>query len=1055
VGASCLLGHIGVIYCPNPLRPASERQVHRLAITSCDTIASLVQRLGLAATPLAATLNGTAVPRRRWRRTRVRAFDVLVLQQVARGASIALWVGESATAAGKSVGWATVLAMAAYVAFNVVVSMALSMLANALAGNKSNRQTDDSSPTAYSIEGGSNSVRPYEPLPLVLGEHRLFPDYASRPFAEFVEDETTTHEVINNTPAFEPRTPPEWSYTPGKDQWSPITPAPPWTLIATSAVGDIGTYEYYGDNAARTYNRPFGFPSGVITQPHTFVVRHSPFSWEDDAITDYESWLTTQQPPDFGGGPVNWRPIDGSDLPVLVRYGRIEIEHTERLTSIFNFGFGDLAIDDLRVGSTPLDSYVGWQLDAARVPPGQGECTVLTGYSSEEWPTDDYPDDCQIVEGGKLEQRDQVLNDGWIERTGKPARYVQIDLAGRLFKQGDGIEELTCTFEFHYRRAGSSAWVPLDVSPATVINTDTTIWRQTFSQAFDFDVDALRVRRLTPEPTDAREVSEMELTRVKFFRWPTALYPAQQRRALMLRASGQINGRIDRLSAMVRAKHWCWSSAAPWSGSYPGDGGAWAWGYTVNPAWLFLFYARGGFLNPKTAPAHLGLAGWLDEPAPGNGERLFGAGLTNDRIDYASIVAWGQFCAAHGLECRKVVTEARSCGDVLDEIAAAGRGSKTWATGKLGVVWEAAGQPDVAAFGMANIIAGSFSVQYLTDDTVDEYALEFTDSGADYEAGTVYAVVPGVTLPVNQQTERAAYSMPKAQAQRLVNLLAAGKHYHRRTITWETGLFGANVQRGDIVRLAHDLTKWAHSGRLTAVELRNAKVTRVHLAAEVGSTDAGARFWLWIGKPDGGYLSVECAPPTERTRELAVIGNWPAADAPGWIDAGAGDASCNQASHWPDSVPEDWAFLAGPEPTPGKRVRIVNTEATSERRLRIVARDEYEAYYPMEWGLNNPGPAPSGERVIARAFNLAALPTDAGGIRLAWELEAANGADVRVAANHGPSQQVPIQGHLTVPGRELLLPAYKPGTHLSISILPVAAGTPTAIEGDSLEITVT
>jgi hypothetical protein len=752
-----------------------------------------------------------------------------------------------------------------------------------------------------------------------------------------------------------------------------------------------------------------------------------------------------------------WHPIDGSDLPVLVRYGRLEIEHTERLTSIFNFGIGDLTIDDLRIGSTPLVNYVGWQRDDARVPAGHGDRTMLTGYTSDGWPTDAYPDDCQTVDGGTLEQRDNTPNAGWIERVGKPSRYVQIDLGGRLFRQGNsgGIEELSCTFEFQYRAAGSDVWQPMAASPATATNGDTTVWRQTYSQLFSVDVDAVRVRRTTPQPTDAQEVSEIDLSRIKFFRLPTALYPTQRRVALMIRATAQLNGTLDRLSAMVRAKHWRWNSSAPWSGAYPGAGGSWVWGETVNPAWLFLYYARGGFLNPTAAPAHLGLAGWLDESAANNGVRLFGAGLANDRIDYASIVAWAQFCDAAGLECRKVVTETRNCGDVLDEIAAAGRGSKSWATGKLGVVWEAAGQPDVAAFGMANIIAGSFSVQYLTDDTVDEYALEFTDSAADYEADTVYAKVPGVTLPVNQQTEQAAYSMPKAQAQRLVNLLAAGKHYHRRTMTWDTGLFGVNVQRGDIVRLAHDLTKWAHSGRLTAVELQGGRVTRVHLAAEVENAEGAPRMWIWVCKPDGNYISVECVPPTNRTRVLDVLGQWPAADAPGWPGAGADDASHNPASHWPDSIPEDWTYLAGPEPTPGKRVRIITTEATSERQLRITARDEYEAYYPLEWGLANPGDAPSGERVVARAFNLAALPADAGGIRLVWELEAANGADVRMSVNGGPSQQVPVQGYLTVPGRELLLPAYPPGTRLSISILPVAAGTPVGIEGDSLELTVT
>jgi len=296
-----MMDSIGVIYCPNPLRPASERQVRRLLVTSCDTVDSLVLRLGLSDTPLMATLNGMPVPRGRWRRTRVRAADVLVLQQLARGAeTVAGSVVEAIGATGKA---AAVISAVVVVAYNMAVAMVLSMLANALAGNKSNRQTDDSSPTAYSIEGGSNSMRPYEPLPLVLGEHRMFPDYASRPFAEFVEDTTTTHLVINNTPGFEPRTPPEWAYTESGPPYAPIvTPAPPWTLIGSENVEFGVGAQYYGDNAPRTYNRPVGIPSGNITQPHTFVVRHTPGNSANDAITTYEDWLSLQPSPFEGSG---------------------------------------------------------------------------------------------------------------------------------------------------------------------------------------------------------------------------------------------------------------------------------------------------------------------------------------------------------------------------------------------------------------------------------------------------------------------------------------------------------------------------------------------------------------------------------------------------------------------------------------------------------------------------------------------------------------------------------------------------------------------------------
>jgi len=71
---------------------------------------------------------------------------------------------------------------------------------------------------------------------------------------------------------------------------------------------------------------------------------------------------------------------------------------------------------------------------------------------------------------------------------------------------------------------------------------------------------------------------------------------------------------------------------------------------------------------------------------------------------------------------------------------------------------------------------------------------------------------------------------------------------------------------------------------------------------------------------------------------------------------------------------------------------------------------------------------------------------------LRWELEAAHGADVFVQVNGGPAEQVPIQGHITVAGREILLPAYPPGTHLYVEVRPVAAATPIAVEGSTLTL---
>lgn len=1015
-----------VVYCRNPLRPASDRQVHRLAATCTDTVDSLVKRLGLQGCSLVATINGAPLSRRRWGRKRVHPTDVLVLMQRARDPIFGTaWFAYT---------WAEIAsaAIGAFVSSELFVAIVLTVVANALTPKPGSRDSTEKGANSFSIEGGANQSRAYGPLPLVLGEHRMFPDYASRPFSEFVPDAEIV--VINNTPRYESQSPPAFDYE---------APASPWT-----AYGVTGAYV---DNQPRTLETP----DGTIVQPHTFVARHVVPGDSDppyDEVTDWEHFILG---PEYEGGPVNnlWRPFGA--IGIIVGYGYTINENTERLTSIFNFGLGDLSINDLKVGSTPLDSFNSWTKDESVVPSGQGDRTELTGYTSETWSGDKYPTAVATVEGGKLEQNDAVENDGWVEREGPSgAPYVQIDIAGRLFRQGGGgVESLSCDFEVEYQAVGSATWTAFAFSPITITNGDTTAVRNTYAGSPGVDVSKIRVRRTTPDSIDANSISEMEFLRAKWFRVDIALYPAQHRLGLIIKATGQLNGRIDRLSALAKAKHWKWASGAPWTSSLmPGDDAApWTWTETTNPAWLFLYYSRGGFLNPTAEPDYLGLQGWLDRPDPSNGPRLFGAGLTNDRIDYASIVAWGQWCDSMGLSCRMVIDTQRRAGDVLDDIAAAGRARKTWATGRLGVWWEAAGQPFVAAFGMSNIIAGSFKIAYDAEDAVDEYALDYTRSDDDYNGDTVYAAVPGAPQLADQRTERAVASMPRAEAQRLVNLLAASQYYHRRRITWEAALEGLAVQTGDVVALAHDLTRWAYSGRLISLTVSGDQVSAVRLACLVDNPGAETSYFLWIRKPDGSSISVECAPPTAPTRELTVVGAWPTAIAPEYIDQAGTE---NTASVFPGTIPEDWSFLAGPTPTPGKRARIIGMTPATARRVRFTARDESAEYYPLEYGLEGAPALVSGEQLIARAFNLAATPAAAGGWRLAWELEAAQGANVNVSVNGGAPAQVPISGHLTVAGTELLLPAYAPGSVLSISVLPVAAGTPVAVRGDSLTMTV-
>lgn len=1067
---------LDVTWCPNPLRPISERETRRLALTGSDTVDSIIRRLGLQPASVLAELNGRAVAHRRYHRKKVREEDVLVLQQVARGTGIGEAAGSAAAGAafGKTtVSVGTALAIGAVVTFavNLALSLAVSALLASLSKKKEQRPTNDYTPTAYSIEGGSNTARPYEPLPLVLGEHRFFPDYASRPFAEFVPDASTSTEVINRVPTFDYRAPPAINietFDPADEDAA--LPAP-WVLIESGVDDSSPAYPKkwwrYGDGAARTMAKVNEETWTVeqVTYPHSFVVYFMDESNGGSTRTlqgSTSTWEAYQNINTGGTRSRTWTFVDGlwtpgtEELPldIVVRYGFTLTYNTERLTCILQLGFGDLQWSDARLGSSALSQYNQAVVHESFTPAGQGDRTRLEGYSTDAWPSTLYPGNVQVLDGGKLERPPLADNEGWIVRQGSVAsRFFQVDIAGRLFLQAQGgIAPAYCQMEVQVQSPGSAAWEAVPGGSWTIMSGSTTPVRQTYRFALDHAVIGYRVRRVTPDSTDPAIISELDFVRLKVLRETDALYPAQKRVGVMIKASSQLSGTLERLSLFVRAKHWIWASGAPWTpGVFPAAGaGAWTWGFTTNPAWLFLYYARGAYFHSTAAPAHLGLQGWVDGPQAGTGQRIFGAGLINARIDYGTIVAWAQFCDAAGLQCRMVVTATRSAGEVLDDIAAAGRATKTWATGKLGVVWEAAGQPAVAAFGAANIAAGTFQINYNDDDSIDEYALSYTRSDGDYEADTVYAKVPGVGLPVTQRSEQAVHSMPRSQAQRLVNLLAAGKYYFRRTIRFETRL-AALVQRGDVVQIGHDLTAWAYSGRLVGFQVDSGQVKTLTLSAAVANPTGAGALWLWVAKPTGEYLAVECAPPAQPSRTLTVRTAWPAAEAPGWMDS----KTPNAVSLRPNSIPEDWTFLAGPTPTPGKRVRIIAIEPGTGGRARITVRDEYPAYYGLEWGGLDAAPAPaSGEMRVARAYNLALQPAAAGGLRLSWELEGAHGADVIVAVDGAPGAQVPIKGFLTVAGTEILLPAYAAGSRLAITVLPVTAGAPVATLGGQLEATV-
>ncbi|WP_300435647.1 host specificity factor TipJ family phage tail protein [Zoogloea sp.] len=197
-----------VVFCPHPLMPARDRRmIFEPPRTGEQLDAYLARVIGDLPDPCVVTIGDCSVPRAWWGRVRVKPGAVIgVAAAVAGGdggsdvgrivltiAVVVAAVYTGGLAAG-AMGWAGTGAMtlgqtAAYVAASAAVMTVGMMAVNALLPLPTNDLSGlgggETSPT-YSLAGGSNRVRRYEPLPLVIGTHRMFPDQACAGYTLYV-----------------------------------------------------------------------------------------------------------------------------------------------------------------------------------------------------------------------------------------------------------------------------------------------------------------------------------------------------------------------------------------------------------------------------------------------------------------------------------------------------------------------------------------------------------------------------------------------------------------------------------------------------------------------------------------------------------------------------------------------------------------------------------------------------------------------------------------------------------------------------------------------------
>lgn len=530
-----------LIYSKHPILPAADREEYQV-FTAEKTIVGALSQIPYALSQLDVYVyvNDTLVPRTQWDTYKLNEGDLIVLKQRVHG-------GDGSNPL-QIIAMIAVIALAAYGqgwvagAINISETAAFSLIF-AVGGALVNYlfppvlpSFDDNSNDSpnYGLNGGRNRARVGQPLPLVVGKHRMVPDLASQPF-------------------------------------------------------------------------------------------------------------TSQRYPDV------------------------------YLHQIFNFGFGDLAITDVKIGETPIENHQDVTTEWSDV---NGDITLIPG-------------NVDSLAGGLIK-----YEDGWITRTSSiDTTQLVVELAGQLVKtdtEGKFREDLFY-YQLQYREVGSDTWIgwetqswlqdereysPRDLGAggdgtptgplkynadwangeSIIVHKGIQPVRRTFTKQVTQGQYEVRIRQSRPFTTlkNWQRTAEIQWAQLRSYQPDTGDYSNQTRLGVQIRASGQFNGSVDSLNAIVSARIPVW------------NGSSWTVQESSNPAFIFLYLAHGGF--------------------DANGKRLWGAGLPDAKIDIEGIKEWAAWCDTKGLECNFVFDRRMSVMDMLALVARTGRGSPTWQKGILGAV---------------------------------------------------------------------------------------------------------------------------------------------------------------------------------------------------------------------------------------------------------------------------------------------------------------------------------------------------------------------------------
>jgi len=203
---------------PHPLTAQGRLPALTIAPDAARTLAEAVALIwpdrptGL---PVVVTLDGITIPEASWAVTPVRPGQHMVLRATVAGGddsnpiaiiatiatvALAAWGGPALVSAlgGTALTAAGTPTLASAVASAAIATVG-GLVVNSLVPTRDPGGPDSGQGQRrdYSLSGGQNRARPYEPQILVLGRHRVFPDMGAAPWTEFRGDEQYLNLILH------------------------------------------------------------------------------------------------------------------------------------------------------------------------------------------------------------------------------------------------------------------------------------------------------------------------------------------------------------------------------------------------------------------------------------------------------------------------------------------------------------------------------------------------------------------------------------------------------------------------------------------------------------------------------------------------------------------------------------------------------------------------------------------------------------------------------------------------------------------------------------------